>query len=856
MNMAGFGARKLAEQSRHRAAAEEAARRQQEEDRLRWEQEQQAWEAEQRAYYDAQARQRQWEDEEEAARQAQEQAQAAADSHVNDDAYGDHGYYEPQPSQSSDSAVHADDYQRSQQARRSKAAQQWYAQEEIPRPPQSPSRHAPSQHHRVNDSYSSDASQFRRGTPRSANQSLDVPGPTADSLPSPVRNLARETIYEDDFEEADEELAANFSRYTCYEGTTDASLASPRGAWSGARKSLFQATTDQPLPMARCADCGESFTFEALTDHACEQVSLPGTPTLALTPLQSLTPLSGTKQEEKQPRSGSPFLDRYDELAASKKSGSGGGSAPRSPLLAHLGGPTRSASTDERSSSREKGRLGLGLNVGDEMQRSQTSPIGSPLSEMGKQEQQQRDGSRRSNESGPSPTSASASASSTSAELRKRIEAQRAAKRQNSGVSPLMESPAATFKQLELEKSPSKLEATPEKLSPHIRSKDELQPGNATASSSVSSSLGTPGSSLLAPGSSPVGLALTPSSSVDRFSDYAKDSSPPPFRDDLLSPKSAQLAWDRMTTQERSACITEARKHQQQPQRGGVVGGGSGTSSLPRSPRLGGKSPKTRDIDLGGIEDLLKDLETSDAVPTRRGKDPPSSSSGSKSRTEKAARRGPPTPLKLGSATTTTTSKPSSSRKKSSHSTKLCCVCMCSLNSSKGRFVEKDGKFFCAEDYKQLYLPKCTKCRQPVEKDAVKSRDGALKGVFHRSCFSCFHCDARFEDGIFFVYENAPYCFDHYSTLAGTSCASCGSGIEGICRQTESGERYHPHCLTCQFENNKTGEFCRDILDDFYVLMGRRLCEHHAQKVQMMMDKVGKKQAKAEKRRTMLKKLA
>lgn len=740
---------------------------------------------------------------------------------------------------------------RSKSSRRSKAAKEWYNEDESHPRREAPGRRpqqqhpAASQHHnRTDTGLSSIAGELPYDRYEEAARAAVEPYKAkAESTapvqvgPSPTLSLAhrpavRETIYEDDFEEADEELAVNLSRYTQYEGATDADYDDNSGPWAGARKSLFRSTTDEPLPTARCADCGESFSFEDLADHACEQASLPGTPTagtptMSLTPVKTLVPLpegeelpSGDEHMHTRARAGSPFLDRYEEIHGKK-------SPQRSPLMGHFGGPTRSASTDERSGSRERGRLGLGLNMGDEMQRSQTSPIGSPLSDMGKTQR----------ERAQQPPS---QASTTSSDLRKRIEAQREAKRKNSGVSPIVHSPVdGRF---------AHLDAAPSQLLSTQSSNTRTTPRKMSASSS--SSAGTQASSLLAPGSSPVSLALTPSSTVDGLSDIASHPSSPP-RKDLLSPKSAQVAWDGLNAAEKSACISEVHKMRgTSPTRSTRSGSKSPVvAALPTlksssiSPRIGSRrSPRSRDIDLGGIEDLLKDLETTDGV-----------------KSGLSSRRQAPAPLKLAAsadrAKTSSSSTSLDAPRRRVRTTRLCCVCMCSLSSSKGRFVEKDGKYFCAEDYKQLYLPKCTKCRQPVEKDAVKSRDGALKGVFHRSCFCCFHCDARFEDGIFYIFENAPYCFSHYSNLAGTQCASCSHGIEGICRQTENGERYHPHCLTCQFENVKTKEFCQDILDDFYIIGGRRLCEQHAHSVQTMLDKAGQKKARAEKRRTMLRHL-
>ncbi|PWN32840.1 uncharacterized protein FA14DRAFT_78578 [Meira miltonrushii] len=160
---------------------------------------------------------------------------------------------------------------------------------------------------------------------------------------------------------------------------------------------------------------------------------------------------------------------------------------------------------------------------------------------------------------------------------------------------------------------------------------------------------------------------------------------------------------------------------------------------------------------------------------------------------------------------------------------KLCSVCLATFKKGQP-IVERDGKLFCVDDYAELYLEKCRKCKQAIKTVGVRSKDGALTGLFHRECFSCLQCDATFDDGTFYVFENAAYCSQHYHMLNGTTCQGCNSGIEGQCRQlTETGERFHQHCFTCQFDNGK--EFCKDLLHDYFVYEGKRLCEWHFEKV-------------------------
>lgn len=44
----------------------------------------------------------------------------------------------------------------------------------------------------------------------------------------------------------------------------------------------------------------------------------------------------------------------------------------------------------------------------------------------------------------------------------------------------------------------------------------------------------------------------------------------------------------------------------------------------------------------------------------------------------------------------------------------------------------------------------------------MSSRDGQLKGKWHRACFSCYRCSGAFEGDSFYVHDDKPYCQLHY----------------------------------------------------------------------------------------------
>lgn len=55
--------------------------------------------------------------------------------------------------------------------------------------------------------------------------------------------------------------------------------------------------------------------------------------------------------------------------------------------------------------------------------------------------------------------------------------------------------------------------------------------------------------------------------------------------------------------------------------------------------------------------------------------------------------------------------------------------------SSQGALVRALLK---ADTYRVVH--QCRRCDLPIEKQAVSSSDGQLKGKYHRNCFNCHEC--------------------------------------------------------------------------------------------------------------------
>lgn len=192
-------------------------------------------------------------------------------------------------------------------------------------------------------------------------------------------------------------------------------------------------------------------------------------------------------------------------------------------------------------------------------------------------------------------------------------------------------------------------------------------------------------------------------------------------------------------------------------------------------------------------------------------------------------------------------------------------VCVkCDKKIEDGRWIQVDGGgVLCEHCWKNMYLPKvgfsafifrdyansaslqCRRCNLPIEKQAVSSKDGQLKGKYHRECFNCFECSVRFSstfgllvvcsdnsqkpfpDKSFYVFDGKPLCAYHYHEANESLCAAarCGQPIEGPCAVSHTGDRYHPEHMTCEHPGPTP---CLVKLEEYWEVDGRMLCERHA----------------------------
>ncbi|KAL0946731.1 hypothetical protein HGRIS_012910 [Hohenbuehelia grisea] len=243
--------------------------------------------------------------------------------------------------------------------------------------------------------------------------------------------------------------------------------------------------------------------------------------------------------------------------------------------------------------------------------------------------------------------------------------------------------------------------------------------------------------------------------------------------------------------------------------------------------------PRSRATDRG-METLEEDLDGEMAH--RENERPDASSSdphrsrtlpGSSRHSPDSRQKGPPSPV-VRSRTSPSSQKSDSVGKAGSSRRVKDCV-RCDKRVEDGRWVAVDGGgALCERCWKNMYLPKCRRCDLPIEKAAVSSSDGQLKGKYHKECFNCHTCHKPFPDKTFYVFDGRPYCAYHYHEANDSLCAAarCGQPIEGPCAVSHSGDRYHPEHFLCEFDGYPA---CKERLAEYWEVDGRMLCERHAQ---------------------------
>ena len=168
----------------------------------------------------------------------------------------------------------------------------------------------------------------------------------------------------------------------------------------------------------------------------------------------------------------------------------------------------------------------------------------------------------------------------------------------------------------------------------------------------------------------------------------------------------------------------------------------------------------------------------------------------------------------------------------SSSSAVLCAKCFscahCKRELGSGEPCQsKDGKIYCADDFRKLFVPKCTGCGQPPPNGEglftlkfpppkEKKASATATQSLCKGCFRCAHCAKGFKSGEKFMpgppgdgTEGKIYCAADYADLFAPKCTGCkkpcGAGGAGGKVLEALGRVWHVGCFSCQHELAPTG---------------------------------------------------
>lgn len=118
--------------------------------------------------------------------------------------------------------------------------------------------------------------------------------------------------------------------------------------------------------------------------------------------------------------------------------------------------------------------------------------------------------------------------------------------------------------------------------------------------------------------------------------------------------------------------------------------------------------------------------------------------------------------------------------------------CECNMHLQGKGFLERDGQFFCEDDFYERFNPKCAFCEMAIRGQYVKAMDK----LWHPNHFLCFGCETEFKENKFRKFEDRPYCEPCYLKARAAVCATCGLLIEGQV-YSALGFRFHLECFRC-----------------------------------------------------------
>eukprot|EP00004_Rigifila_ramosa_P014401 TRINITY_DN3276_c0_g1_i1.p1 TRINITY_DN3276_c0_g1~~TRINITY_DN3276_c0_g1_i1.p1 ORF type:complete len:671 (+),score=119.66 TRINITY_DN3276_c0_g1_i1:232-2013(+) len=130
-----------------------------------------------------------------------------------------------------------------------------------------------------------------------------------------------------------------------------------------------------------------------------------------------------------------------------------------------------------------------------------------------------------------------------------------------------------------------------------------------------------------------------------------------------------------------------------------------------------------------------------------------------------------------------------------------CFVCaQCQQEFPEGKFISRNGKKYCQNDYRELFSEKCAGCKKPLEGSYLILQQNGESLSFHSDCFRCHHCDHPFSEGRYVEREGKYFCEFDYNKLFTKVCGVC---LDNICLGQEmtlvpdSDKFFHKSCFKC-----------------------------------------------------------
>jgi len=150
------------------------------------------------------------------------------------------------------------------------------------------------------------------------------------------------------------------------------------------------------------------------------------------------------------------------------------------------------------------------------------------------------------------------------------------------------------------------------------------------------------------------------------------------------------------------------------------------------------------------------------------------------------------------------------------HADHFRCV-KCNVELGGKAFIEKDGSFYCENDYYGTFNPKCGQCGEIIKGQYIQALDQA----WHPDHFVCSECSNPFPGNQFRKHNTKPYCDSCFGRLFSEKCAKCQKQIDGPVFEAMD-QKFHLECFTCTAGNHAIGE-----ASTFHVHENKVYCPQH-----------------------------